>query len=84
MGNQTLSSHKKQNLENCSGHISSAEYHDFGAIGGTALRCGKHGPGEKGKFDAVAGSFYMRALTREDRRKLGRDLREKHNTQSTT
>jgi len=32
----------------------------------------------------VAGSVYIRALTREDRRKLGKEMREKHAAQSST
>ena len=55
----------------------------IGAVGGAFLRFGKEGPRGKPKFDAVAGSVYIRALTREDRRKLGQDMREKHASQSS-
>ena len=54
------------------------------AVGGAFLRFGKHGPRGKPKFDAVAESVYIRALTREDRHKLGQDMREKYAAKSST
>ena len=42
----------------------------LGALGEAFLRFGKHGPRGKPKFDSVAGSVNIRALTREDRQKL--------------
>ena len=54
----------------------------LGAVGGAFLRFGK-GPKGKTKFDAVAGSVYIRAFTRDDRRKLGQDVREKYAAKSS-
>ena len=56
----------------------------IGAVGGAFLRFGKDGPRGKPKFDTVAGSVYIRALTREDRRKLGQDMRKKYAARSST
>ena len=56
----------------------------LGAIGGVALRFSKDGLREKAKFDALAGSVYLRALSLEEKGKLGRDMREKVNAQPTT
>ena len=55
----------------------------LGAVGGAFLRFGK-GPKGKTKFDAVAGSVYIRAFTRDDRRKLGQAMREKYAAKSST
>ena len=46
------------------------------AIGGAALSFGKDGPRRKAKFDVVAGSVHPRALSRVDRRTLGRDIKK--------
>ena len=56
----------------------------LGVIGGAALHFGKDGQRGKAKFNAVAGTIYLRALSLEDKRKLGRDMREKQNAQPTT
>ena len=54
------------------------------AIGGAALSFGKDGLRGKAKFDVVAGSVHLRALSREDSRTLGRDIQKNHSDQSTT
>ena len=56
----------------------------LGAVSGAFLRFGKDGPRGKPNFDSVAGSVYIRALTQEDRRKLGQDMREKFAAKSRT
>ena len=54
------------------------------AIGGAALSFGKDGPRRKAKFDVVAGSVHPRALSRVDRRTLGRDIKKSHSDQCVT
>lgn len=85
MNSQKPSSHKKYSIWKVVVITSLAlNIPILGVIGGAALRFGRDGPRGKAKFDAVAESVNLHALSREDQRKLGMDMREKHNDQSTT
>ena len=85
MISQTPSSYKKSRIRKIVLITSvSLDIAVSGAIGGAALSFGKDGLPGKAKFDVVAGSAHLRALSKEDRRTLGRDIRKNHSDQSTT
>ena len=85
MNRHTLSSHKKFRVwEIALITFTSLNIANLGAIGSAALRFRKDGQRVKAKFDAVAGLVYLRALSPENKRKLGREMRENHNAQPTT